>query len=71
MISGDQDHRGPPNHHGTLIMTCPCFGCNESIEFGVVDAVESLGLNLLCQIANPVFVGTVVIEKVERVGWAA
>jgi len=52
-------------------MTCPCFGCNESIEFGVVDAVESLGLNLLCQIANPVFVGTVVIEKVERVGWAA
>jgi hypothetical protein len=40
-----------------------------SIEFGVVRAVESLGLNLPCRIANPVLVGTVVTVKVERVGW--
>src|SRR5262245_42993434 len=45
MASGDQDHGGPPSHHGTSIMTWPGPGCNEPVEFGVMRAVENPGLD--------------------------
>ena len=50
-------------------MTWPSLGCNGSIDFAVVRAVESPGLDRPRPIANPVLIGTVVTKEVETVDW--